>query len=240
MRKTVAAALLISICTALVSCGPQAAPGTQAQDGASSDTAVTAATAVEGDTASSAAQAGETAPAAGREEGTSAAAAAQKEPRMVTIVIPSQYADISTQEEADEICKKNGYTLVRTENDGSVTIVMTGEAHEKLVADYEKSVEQGLKELREAEEYPGIVDVTHSDDYSVFTVTIDGDSVSRTERLCADELVMYGTLYQVYTAGDKDTISVEFVGKESGETIETAESGVPGAHQEDSGSEEEE
>lgn len=159
---------------------------------------------------------------------------------MVTIVIPSQYADISTQEEADEIRDQNGYTLVKAENDGSVTIVMTAEAHEKLVADYKKSVEQGLGELRDAEEYPGIIDVTHSDDYSVFTVTIDGDSVSRIERLCADELVMYGTLYQIYTAGDKDTISVEFISGETGETIETAESGVPGTPQEDSDSEEEE
>jgi hypothetical protein len=36
---------------------------------------------------------------------------------------------------------------------------------------------------------------------------------------------MYGTLYHIYTAGDADHIQVDYVNRDSGEVIESADSG---------------
>ena len=231
MRRSKVAALMISISVVLASCGAATA---SPQDGDTAATAAQAQTQEPAGGAADAAAAGETGSAA-QAESTQAAAAEQAE-ETVTVVIPSNYVEIGSQEEADKICTDNGYESVRLEEDGSMTIIMRKTVHEELLKDFASSVEKGIGELSSAKEYPGIVSVTHNDDYSEFTVTVEGDSVSMAQRLCADELVMYGTLYHVYAGNDIEKIVVTFISKESGETLDTAESA---AFSEDGGKEQE-
>ena len=63
------------------------------------------------------------------------------------------------------------------------------------------------------------------EDYSVFTVTVKGDEIGEYERLAADEIIMYGTLYHIYSGNTVDHIQVDYVKSGSGEVIETADSG---------------
>ena len=56
-------------------------------------------------------------------------------------------------------------------------------------------------------------------------MTVKGDEIGESERLAADELIMYGTLYHIYSGNTVDRIQVDYVKSGSGEVIETADSG---------------
>ena len=148
-----------------------------------------------------------------------------KEEETVTLVIPTAYENVSTQEEADDIRNRNGYESATLEDDGSLTIVMSRSQYEELLNSFRESVDSGIEEII-AEDYGSSIEkIEYNDDYSVFTVTVTGDEIGPVERQTADELVMYGTLYHIYTAGDADHIRVDYVNRESGEVIESADSG---------------
>ena len=218
MKRILTAALILSLTAAMVSCGTA---GTQNSDASGTDV-LTEETSEAGTGATAGTAASDEAGAAA--ESTAAAAAQSAAEENVTVRIPKTYVNVSSQEEADEICKANGYVSVTLESDGSVTFVMSKASHDELVKEFENSAAQGISEIITSGYYENITAVTHNDDYSEFTVKVSGDSVSDTERLCADELVMYGTFYHFYSGNDVDRIKVSFVSDQSGEVLDTAES----------------
>ena len=175
---------------------PEAAPGSQQQSGAED-------TSPEGSTSPG----------------------AQKAEETVTIVIPTVYESVATQEEADEIRDKNGYESAVLEEDGSLTIVMTRSRHERMVEQFKKSVDDAIAEITGPEGVSSISKIEYNDDYSVFTVTVSSDELGMAERQTADELVLYGTLYHIYTGNSADHIQVDYVNSETGEIMESADSG---------------
>ena len=123
---------------------------------------------------------------------------------------------------ADEICRRNGYESAVLEEDGSLTIVMSRSVYDEMIRQYKESVDKGIAEITAGDS--SIVKIEYNEDYSEFTVTVSEDELGIIERQAADELVMYGTLYHVYTGNDVDHITVNYVNG-SGETVETADSG---------------
>lgn len=174
-----------------------------------------------------------TSEAAGAEQGSnegsgtakSAEAVMDQEQGKVRIVIPTVYEDIKTQEEADEIRERNGYESATLEEDGSLTIVMSRSQYEEMIAQFKESVDKGISEIVHSGSDSIIEKIEYNDDYSVFTVTVSSDELGIIERSAAGELIMYGTLYHIYTGSDTDHISVDFVDSGSGEIIESADSG---------------
>ena len=165
-------------------------------------------------------------PAAGAEEsGAQPEAAGAQEEETVTVVIPTVYEEVKTQEEADRIREKNGYKSVVLEENGSLTIVMTKSQHDELIRDFRTSVDKGISEIIGAGGGSSIEKIEYNEDYSVFTVTVTEEEIGVIERQAADELIMYGALYHVYTGNDADRIRVDYVNAQSGEVIETADSG---------------
>ena len=148
-----------------------------------------------------------------------------QEEEKVTLVIPTVYENVSTQEEADEIRERNGYESATLEEDGSLTIVMNRSQYDELISDFRESVDRGIAEIVSEDYGSSIEKIEYNDDYSVFTVTVSTDEIGIIERQTADELVMYGTLYHIYTAGEADHIQVDYVNRDSGEIIESADSG---------------
>ena len=150
---------------------------------------------------------------------------AEKEQKSVTIVIPTVYEDVKTQEEADEIRDKNGYESAVLQEDGSLVIVMSQSQYDDMISDFKKDVDKGISEIIGTDDESSIEKIEYNDDYSVFTVTVSDDEIGIIERQAAHELIMYGTLYHVYTGNDVDQIRVDYVSARSGEIIETADSG---------------
>lgn len=160
-----------------------------------------------------------------QESSTQPEAAHAQEEETVTVVIPTVYEEVKTQEEADRIREKNGYKSVALEENGSLTIVMTKSQHDKLIRDFRTSVDKGISEIIGAGGGSSIEKIEYNEDYSIFTVTVTEEEIGVIERQAADELIMYGALYHVYTGNDADRIRVDYVNAKSGEIIETADSG---------------
>ena len=160
-----------------------------------------------------------------QESSTQPEAAHTQEEETVTVVIPTVYEEVKTQEEADRIREKNGYKSVVLEENGSLTIVMTKSQHDELIRDFRTSVDKGISEIIGAGGGSSIEKIEYNEDYSVFTVTVTEEEIGVIERQAADELIMYGALYHVYTGNDADRIRVDYVNAKSGEIIETADSG---------------
>lgn len=140
-----------------------------------------------------------------------------------TIVIPTMYESVTSKEEADEIAKTNGYESATLGEDGSLTIVMEEDVYQRMIDEFMDSVEKGTREI--VGDGPSVKKITYTDDLSVFTVSVDTDEIGIIERQAAEELVMYGTLYHIYTGNNVDHIQVDFVNEESGDVIESADSG---------------
>lgn len=151
-------------------------------------------------------------------------AAAEKK-QLRTIVIPTMYESVTSQEEADEIAKKNGYESATLEEDGSLTIVMEEDVHETMISAFLDSVQKGVKEIIGDGSVSSVKKIEYNEDLSVFTVRVDTDEIGIIERQAAEELIMYGTLYHIYTGNSVDHIQVDFVSEESGEVIQSADSG---------------
>ena len=150
---------------------------------------------------------------------------AEKEQKSVTIVIPTVYEDVKTQEEADGIRDKNGYESAVLQEDGSLVIVMSQSQFDEMIRDFKENVDKGISEIIGTDGDSSIKKIEYNDDYSIFTVTVSDEEIGIIERQAADELIMYGTLYHVYTGNDVDQIRVDYVSAGSGEIIETADSG---------------
>lgn len=201
---------------------------TAALAGLSGLTACSSRSAVSGDTAdraltaSTAETAAETEQAAG-ESGTGSTAAAEEE--TVSLTIPTVYESVGTQEEADEIRDKNGYVSATLNDDGSLTIVMLKSDHEEMVEQLEESISDGMKEMAGSDSFPNITKVKANDDYSEFTVKTSSTEISDAEAMASNELVMYGTLYHIYTGNDVDNIHVDFVNTDSEEVLRSVDSG---------------
>lgn len=163
--------------------------------------------------------------AAGQESAGSAALGATKKEDTVTIVIPRIYESITSQEEADEICQKNGYVKAVLREDGSLEITMSRAKQQELISDFQKSVDQGIGQIEGSESYPSVSRITYNEDYSVFTVETGEEEIGIAERQLAQELIMYGTFYHVYSGLEEETIRVDFVNKDTGEVIGSADSG---------------
>lgn len=174
---------------------------------------------------------GETAEASAKEEapesaeGSDTPSGAAKTQETVTVVIPTVYESVTTQEEAEKIRKENGYESAVLNDDGSLTIVMSRSQHDEMLGQFKKSVDEGITEIIHTVEDSAIEKIEYNDDYSIFTVTVSGDELGLAERQAADELVMYGTLYHIYSGNDVDHIKVDYLSSGTGEVIETADSG---------------
>ncbi len=144
----------------------------------------------------------------------------------VEITVPAQYESITTQEEADDIAEKNGYDSAVLNEDGSLTIVMSHSVHKELMNQFVKVAAGGMKELIGSTQYPNITAVTVDDaEYSHFTITTESESISEDENYSGLELIMYGTLYHIYSGNDVDNIHVDYVNAASGEVIDSLDSG---------------
>ena len=221
---------LVWIAAAVVLTGCAASP--QAEEGSTAAVSETAAPAGS-EEGTQAASEGKTVGQAGSqdvavsadESSTKPEAAHTQEEETVTVVIPTVYEEVKTQAEADEIREKNGYKSVVLEENGSLTIVMTKSQHNELISNFRTSVDKGISEIIGAGGGSSIEKIEYNEDYSIFTVTVTEEEIGIVERQAADELIMYGALYHVYTGNDAERIRVDYVNAQSGEVIETADSG---------------
>ena len=159
--KKISKYLILAAMVFLAGCGNAqntAAPAGESSAQAAAETGSgNTADAAEGEEAGQAGQeaeaaGGKTGEAAGTEAPGSTAAegmssGAGKTQETVTIVIPTVYESVTTQEEAEKIKTENGYESAVLNEDGSLTVVMSRSQHDEMIGQFRNSVDEGIKEI---------------------------------------------------------------------------------------------
>lgn len=141
----------------------------------------------------------------------------------VTITIPADYVESTTQEELDEAVKEHGYKATLNE-DGSATYVMTKSQHKEMMDELTSSMQESLDSMAGSEEYPNITSVTANSDFTEFTVTTTNSKPDLAESFSVMAFYMYGGMYNIFNGTEVDNIHVDFVNADSGEVISSSDS----------------
>ena len=141
----------------------------------------------------------------------------------VTLTIPADYVEATTQEELDEAAKEHGYQAKLNE-DGSATYTMTKKQHKEMMEELTASMQEELDDMIESETYPSITNVEANSDFTEFTVTTKNEKLDMTETFSVITFYMYGGMYSIFNGTEIDNIHVDFVNADSGEVISSHDS----------------
>lgn len=143
----------------------------------------------------------------------------------VELTIPADFlGDDATQQVLDEkVAETDGIISATLNEDGSATYVMTAACHEKLMQEMAQNIDTQLADMAGSADYPNVVSVEASSDYTSFTVTLSTDAVGLQESIMVMAFYLYGGMYNAFNGTPVDNVSVQFV-NQSGAVIETANS----------------
>ncbi len=146
------------------------------------------------------------------------------EPFDLVLILPSGYLGKVSQDYLDRAAAENGYHSITLNADGTVTYIMTQSQHRKMMDGIRKAISDSLNVILEDKTYPNFKEITANDDYTVFTVITEGESIGYEEQYSVRLLYGYGEMYNDYNGTPVDNIHVDFINEESGEVIAFADS----------------
>lgn len=135
----------------------------------------------------------------------------------VSITIPSEF--INSDDELLDIDNEEGIISHTKNDDGSMTVVMTREAHKKLMEDLTKALDEGLKEIESNDLYPTIIGVSHNNDFSEFTITVTDESSFRSssDSFASLAFYFYAGYYSTFSGNKIDDVSIKFIDNSTGQ-----------------------
>lgn len=142
----------------------------------------------------------------------------------VELTIPAQFIDVEITQESLDSNLAEGVTSAKLNNDGSVTYVMTGEAHTKMVKDEREIVVDSLALMIESGDYPSFRKIEHNSDFTEFIVKIEADELDMAEAVSTLGFFMLGEEYNAYVGEQPENIRVKYVNIDSGKVIEQVDS----------------
>lgn len=139
----------------------------------------------------------------------------------VILTVPAGLAgEDVTPDTIKENVKEGGYISGEINDDGSVTYVMTEETHKKFMEEYRKQSDETLSTLVGTDEAPSIVSIEANEDYTVFTVTLNTDTVGIGESIMVFGIYMTAGIYHTFNGTEPENICVQFVNEATGELIQ--------------------
>jgi len=127
-----------------------------------------------------------------------------------------------------EESKEAGIKEITKNDDGSITMKMTKDAHRKLLDDLKSSVDDTINEMvTDKENYPSYDSITYNDDLTEFDVNVDSSIYGGFDSLAAAfTFYLQGNIYQSLNAVSSDKIKtiVNFIDKDTGDIIESGDS----------------
>ncbi len=143
----------------------------------------------------------------------------------VTVMIPADLVgDGESQETVDKTVKDKGYISGTYNSDGSVTYTMTKAKHKEVMKELSESLDKSLQEIVDSEEYPNIIEITHNENYTDFTIKYKGDEVGLGDTFTLMVYYYAGGFYGVFSGNRPDNVHVAFVNADTGEIIQEANS----------------
>ncbi|MBR4163376.1 MAG: hypothetical protein IKR11_07620 [Solobacterium sp.] len=143
----------------------------------------------------------------------------------VSITLPAELAGEDVTQESIDAKAGDTYTSGKLNEDGSVTYKMTKKQHKTMLEELGKSIEEGLQELCDSDDY-AIAEITHNPDFTSFDVHLTTEDVGMAESFMVLGFYMYGGMYSLFS-GKKDSIIVNYYSV-NGDLIQTADSANAG------------
>lgn len=145
----------------------------------------------------------------------------------IELTLPASFFDEEGMTELNEEAKANGVKEVTVNDDGSVTYKMTKSAHEELLGEIKKGIDETITEmLDDKENYGSFTEITYNDDVTEFKIMVDPATYGGLEFFAALELYVAGNMYQGMNLVPEEEINtaVQFVNKDTNEVIESGDS----------------
>ena len=133
----------------------------------------------------------------------------------IALEIPAIYLSEVTQEQIDTfVYSSDGRIRVFSNDDGSMSITMTDEYRDEILLELSSNFDRNaLQNLKDG----NILDITHNEDYSVFTVTCHPDMGQTAKLSLANKLFAIGKAYAALDGRDETVVRVDFTVTGSGE-----------------------
>lgn len=146
----------------------------------------------------------------------------------VEVTIPAEYLDEgTTQESLDQAVNDMGYKSATLNPDGSVTYVITKQQHTEMMEGVKESIDTGLEELLNSDEYT-FVSIEANEDYTEFTATVSGEELGLGDVFAGMLFYLYGGMYNSFNGTPVDNVCVTYISEATGEVIEVANSSDAG------------
>lgn len=143
----------------------------------------------------------------------------------VEITVPSSFLEEgTTQDDLDAIAEESGFKSVTLNDDGSATYVMTKSQHDQMMKELQETIDEGLSDMVNTEEYPNITGISANNAYTEFTIKVASTEVSMAESFMVLGLYLYGGMYNAFNGSPAEDIVVKFVNENTGEVIQEAHS----------------
>ena len=143
----------------------------------------------------------------------------EKEIFDVQLTIPADLVGEITQDELDQICEEKGYESATLNADGSVTYVMSRSQHKELMNQTKETIEQGLDDIVNSDDYPTITKIDTNSDYTKFTITTTSTELNLIESITVLQFYMYGGMYNSFNGTPADDVETIWINADSGEEI---------------------
>lgn len=104
----------------------------------------------------------------------------------------------------------NGFESAQLNEDGTVTLVMTGKRYNQLLTDTATDIRNGVADIPNNPGYEHIREVTHNQELSEFTIYLDKNAYNAEEDFLSEYIASFGSLYQVLQ-GKPPAVSVTII-----------------------------
>lgn len=152
---------------------------------------------------------------------------AEKNLLSVEVTIPASLLDGSESTELTDEAKSHGIKDITQNEDGSITMKMTKDAHQELLDSVKASIDETINSLlADKENCPSFDSITYNDNVTVFDVNVDPATYGGLQAFSAFALYLSGNMYQALNAVPENELKtvVNFVNKDTGEVIESGDS----------------
>ncbi len=160
--------------------------------------------------------------------GNKAPAPVAEEERDVTVTLPKSFLDAMemTPEEFMEMLRSDNDDIgeMKENRDGSVTITMKEEDHDKMMEEMGETIDEQIQEIvDDTQTWDNITAVEANDDYTQFDVTLENGTVGLAEPFSLILFYMMGEMYQTLDGNSGAEVKVNFIDK-NGNVLQTASS----------------
>lgn len=160
-------------------------------------------------------------------------ASVEKSGESVTITYPSYMipgaksdsTDTEMVTAAENFCKNildsEGTLEAKANDDGSATVTMTSEAHEKLLLNFKASIDSQMEDFFSDSQSSEYSDYSYNDDLTVFTVNMDSNDYESPFTTAGMLFGISAEGYQVLNGVEEPHVVINYVDSKTGDTLGT-------------------